>query len=127
MYQISHTRISEMEKTPVKKFLIAMVSCGLFAASASFAQTAPAKPQPTSPAAATPYYTIDDSTIGDLLDNPATKAILAKHLAEVVNGEGIERARGMTLPAIKPFSQGKITDEQLGAIDKELASVPAPK
>jgi hypothetical protein len=117
-----------MEDAPVKKFLIAVVGSGLFAASASFAQIAPAQPPPAPPAAATsPHYTLDDSTIGDLLDNPATKAILVKHLAEVVSGEGIERARGMTLPAIQPFSQGKITDEQLAAVAKELANVPAPK
>ena len=115
----------------MKKFLVATIGCALLGAPAAFAQTAPAKPAPPSAPAlapqATPYYTLDDSTIGELLDDPTTKAILVKHLPEVVNGEGIDRARGMTLPAIQPFSQGKITDEQLAAVEKDLATVPAPK
>ena len=118
-----------MEETPVKKILVVMAGCGLFAATAALAQTAPAKPATAAAASAqaTPYYTVEDSTVGDLLDNPTTKAILVKHLPDVVNGEGIDRARGMTLQAIQPFSQGKITDEQLAAVDKDLASVPQPK
>lgn len=111
----------------MKKLLVALAGCSLWAVTAASAQTAPAKPAPAAALAATSYYTLDDSTIGDLLDNPATKAILVKHIPAVVQGEGIDRARGMTLPAIQPFSQGKITDEQLAAIDKELSTVPAPK
>ncbi len=111
----------------MKKLILAAALGGLLVATSATAQTAPAtKPAATAPAAA-PYYTTEDSTIGDLLDNPATKAVLAKHLPEVVNGEGINQARGMTLPAIQQFSQGKITDEALAAIDKELATIPAPK
>ena len=109
----------------MKKLLVAAIGLGLMAAPAAFAQTAPAQPAASAPAA--PHYTLDDSTIGDMLDNPATKAILEKHIPDVVKGEGIDRARGMTLPAIQPYSQGKISDEQLAAIDKELATVPAPK
>jgi hypothetical protein len=117
-----------MEEIPVKKILAVVVSSGLFAATTALAQTAPAKPVPAAAApAATPYYSVEDSTVGDLLDNPAAMAILVKHLPDVVNGEGIERARGMTLQAIQPFSQGKITDEQLAAVDKDLASAPQSK
>ncbi len=112
----------------MKKLILAATLGGLMVATGAMAQTTPAtaKPAATAPAA-TPYYTTEDSTIGDLLDNPATKAVLAKHLPEVVNGEGINQARGMTLPAIQQFSQGKITDEALAAIDKDLAAIPAPK
>ncbi len=113
----------------MKKLILAAALGGLLVANGAMAQTAPApaaKPAAAAPTA-TPYYTTEDSTIGDLLDNPATKAVLAKHLPEVVNGEGINQARGMTLPAIQQFSQGKITDEALEAIDKDLAAIPAPK
>lgn len=111
----------------MKKLILAVALGGLLVATGAAAQTAPAATPATAAPTSTPYYTTEDSTIGDLLDNPATKAVLAKHLPDVVNGEGINQARGMTLPAIQQFSQGKISDEALVAIDKELASIPAPK
>ena len=93
------------------------------ASSVAVAQTAPA----AAPAAAAPFYTTEGSPIGDLLDNPATKAVLVKHIPAVVSNEGIERARGMTLPAIQSYSNGAITEEKLVAIDKDLAVIPEPK
>lgn len=109
----------------MKKLLIALVGCGVLAASSiAIAQTAPAAPA-SAPAA--PFYTTEDTPIGDLLDNPTTKAVLAKHVPGLVSNASIERARGMTLVAIKPYSNGAITDEKLVAIDKDLAAIPEPK
>lgn len=108
----------------MKKILIAIVGSGLLAATAASAQTAPAA---SSPAAAAPYYTSEETTIGDLLDNPTTKAVLVKHIPSVVNNEGIDRARSMTLVSIQPYSNDAITDDTLKAIDADLAKVSAPK
>jgi hypothetical protein len=36
-------------------------------------------------------------------------------------------AKGMTLPAMKPFAADSITDEVISKIDADLASIPAPK
>ncbi len=90
----------------------------------SHAQTTQAA---SSSSAAAPYYTVEDSTIGDLLDNPATKAVLAKYLPEMVASDQISQASGMTLKAIQQYAPDKITDEVLGKIDAELAKIPAPK
>ncbi len=108
----------------MKKLLIALAGCAVLAASSvAIAQTA----TPAPAAAPAPFYTAEDSPIGDLLDNPATKAVLVKHVPGVVSNEGIERARGMTLVAIQAYSNGAITDEKLVAIDKDLAVIPEPK
>ena len=56
-----------------KTFALALLAAALSPA-ATFAQTAPA------PAAAAPVYTTADTDIGTLLDDPAAKAILDKHL-----------------------------------------------
>ncbi|WP_425998584.1 hypothetical protein [Caulobacter sp. DWR1-3-2b1] len=109
----------------MKKLLIALMGCGVLAiSSAAIAQTAPTA---QAPAPAAPFYTTEDSSIGDLLDNPATKVVLTKHVPGLVGNASTERARGMTLVAIKPYSNGGITDDKLVAIDKDLAVIPEPK
>ncbi len=113
----------------MKKFSAAVVSLALIAAPA-FAQTTAAKPPESAPAAATqatPYYTIDDSTIGDLLSNPATKAVLVKYLPEVALSERVSMAKTMTLSEVQQYSSDKITDEKLSVVAKELANIPGPK
>ena len=113
----------------MKKFSAAVVSLALVAAPA-FAQTTTAKPSESPPAAApqaTPHYTVDDSTIGDLLSNPETKSILVKYLPEVALSERISMAKTMTLSEVQQFSPDKVTDEKLAAVGKELANIPAPK
>ncbi len=73
-----------------------------------------------------PYYTID-STVGDLLDNPATKAIFAKYLPQVVASDQINQARALPLSALKQYRPEIFTDDVLAKINADLATVPAPK
>lgn len=81
------------------------------------------------PAAAAPAatgYTTENTEIGALLDDPAAKAVLAKHIPNVVSNPGIEQARGMTLKQVQQYSPD-LTDKALADIDADLAKLPAKK
>jgi len=105
--------------------MIAIAASAVLAGSAAVAQTPPATPPAaTAPA---PYYTAEDSTMGDLLDSPEAKAVLAKHVPDLLKNDGIERARGMTLASLQQYAPEIVTDEKLKLIDKDLAVIPAPK
>ena len=65
-----------------------------------------------------------DSKFGDLLDNPAAKAVLSKHLPELDKaGPMLNMARGMTLKAVAGFPQAKISPDKLKAIVAELEKI----
>ena len=91
----------------------------------SYAQATPA-PAQTAPAAAAKYTTAD-TDVGTLLDNPATKAILAKYLPELVSSPQIDMARSMTLQSMQNYAPDKLTNETLAKVDAELAKVPVQK
>ncbi len=79
---------------------------------------------PAPAAAAKPAFTTKDTLIGDILDNPAAKAILDKYLPEVSKGDQINMARGMTLKQIQPYAPDKITDKALADVDADFAKLP---
>ncbi|WJM25290.1 hypothetical protein QUC32_09110 [Novosphingobium resinovorum] len=96
----------------------------------AFAVAAPAWASAAEPAAVSaPSGTFSTSTssIGTLLENPATSAILTKYLPDLVSNPQIEMARGMTLKQIQSYSSDTVTDEVLAKIDAELVRVPAQK
>jgi hypothetical protein len=72
-------------------------------------------------------YSTSDTTIGDLLDNAATRAILDKYLPGFSTAEQIDMARAMTLKAVQPYASDTVTDDALAKIDAELAKLPAHK
>ncbi len=74
------------------------------------------------PAAAAKYSTAE-TTIGDLLDNPVTKAILDKHMPGFSTNPQVEMARGFTLRAIQPMAPDQIKAEALDLIDADLAKL----
>jgi hypothetical protein len=62
-----------------------------------------------------------ETKLGVLLDNPATKEVLIKHLPEIKSaGPMLAMARGMTLTALSRVASGKIPPEKLAAIAAEL-------
>lgn len=71
--------------------------------------------------AAAPRYSSSSTPIGTLLDDPRTRAIVDRHIPNTSTDSRIFLARGLTLKGIQRFSQGKISDRQLAAIDKDLA------
>ena len=106
----------------MRKVIISAVFTALLS---PFAQAA-APATPAAPAAVT-HYTAEDTDIGTLIDDPAAHAIVDKYLPGVLSGDQIDMARSMTLKAIQPYSQDKITDQALADIDIALAKLPAKK
>lgn len=98
----------------------------LIAGTFAFAVAAPLSVSAADPAAA-PAFSTSTSSIGTLLDNSATKAILAKYLPDLVSNPQIEMARGMTLKQVQSYSADTVTDAVLAKIDADLAKVPAQK
>jgi hypothetical protein len=76
-------------------------------------------------AAATAKASVDSTTVGDLMANPVTMAVLQKDVPEVLADPRIEQAKGMTLKEIEPYSEGKIDDAKLAAIQKDLDAATA--
>lgn len=64
-----------------------------------------------------------DSTLGDILADEKGKAVLEKHLPGVSSMPGLDMAKGYSLKAIAPMSQGRITDEMLNAIAEDLSKL----
>ncbi|HVZ30655.1 MAG TPA: hypothetical protein VG839_09695 [Asticcacaulis sp.] len=104
------------------KTLIAAALLAAAVPAAGLAQTATSSA--TAPAEA--YYSTAKTTIGDLLANPATKAIFAKYLPEVLADERLPQALGMTLKEAQTYAPQMITDEKLAKMDEDLKTVPAP-
>ncbi|MFM6832643.1 MAG: hypothetical protein ACKOVA_20245 [Novosphingobium sp.] len=75
-------------------------------------------------AAGAPYSSAE-TTIGSLLDDPAAKAVLDKHMPGFAGNPQIEMARSMTLKQIQGFAPDQIKDEVLAKIDVDLAKLPA--
>lgn len=103
-----------------------ILNAGTFAfAVAGTAPVSAAEPVAASaPAAA---YSTSTSSIGTLLQNSATKAILVKYLPDLVSNPQIEMAQGMPLKQIQSYSSDMVTDEILAKIDADLARIPAQK
>ena len=74
------------------------------------------------PAAA---YSVQSSTIGALIANPRTRAILDKYVPGFSATRVADKGRHMTLKAVQPFDSTRLTDAVLAKIDAALAKVPA--
>jgi len=64
------------------------------------------------------------NTMGELLANPATRAVLERYLGGLVaSSAAMPAAQGMTLRGLRAFVP-ELTDETLARIDAELAKLP---
>jgi len=79
------------------------------------------------PVAAKPAYSTESSSIGELIENPETKAIFDKYLPGVSSNDQFEMAKSMTLRQVQSYAPDQFTDETLAKIDADLAKVPAKK
>jgi hypothetical protein len=108
------------------------MACKLFIASA-LALSAASSPSAfaTEPAlAANPIPTAVYSTnteLGTLLAYPATKAVLVKHVPQLVANEQISMASAMTLRQVQSYASDMLTNDVLAKIDADLAKVPLQK
>jgi para-nitrobenzyl esterase len=73
------------------------------------------------------HYTTADTDIGTLLDDPAARAVLDKHIPGFSSRDQIDMARSMTLKGIQQYDSATITDKALADIDSDLAKLPAKK
>jgi para-nitrobenzyl esterase len=99
-----------------------------FAAAPTLAQptaTAPAAAPATIPAAS-PKASVETTTIGDLVDNPKTKAVLQQDMPELLTYDGLDQIKGMTMRDISKFAQAKLDDARLMKIQKDFDAIPAP-
>jgi para-nitrobenzyl esterase len=93
------------------------------AAAGALAQPAPAA-APMAGMAAKP--SVDKTTIGDLLANPAAKAVVDKDLPGLTADPRLQQAMGMTLKDIEPYSEGKIDDAALAKVQADFDAMPTP-
>jgi para-nitrobenzyl esterase len=68
---------------------------------------------------------VKTTTIGDLLANPAAKAVIEKDLPGLTADPRLQQAMGMTLTDIEPYSDGKITDDVLSKVQADFDAIPA--
>jgi para-nitrobenzyl esterase len=104
-----------------------MIAAALIASAvpaAAFAQAAPA----TAPAAAAATgYSVEDTDIGTLLDDPAAKAVVDKHIPGFSTKDQIDMARSMTLKGIQQYAPDMVTDKVLSDIQVDLSKLPVKK
>jgi hypothetical protein len=82
-------------------------------------------PVAVSPPAATTYST-STTLIGTLLQDPAARAVLAKHMPEMLNKPDFPRAAGLTLKQVQGYNPPALSDQTLAAIDADFAKL-SPK
>jgi hypothetical protein len=90
------------------------LSVGVFAAQAS-----------PPPASASAKPSVETTSIGDLVDNAKTKAVLAKDLPALLSYDGLDSIKGMTLRDISKYPQANLDDAKLAAIQKDFDAIPA--
>jgi hypothetical protein len=78
---------------------------------------------------AQPKYSTSKTQLSTLLEDPASKAVLQKHIPALLdNSQNMAQAMGMTLrelqDAIKNYAPDVLSDDVLKAIDADLAVLP---
>lgn len=82
-------------------------------------QTQSAPPAPASPAPQA-AYAVEKTPLETLGADPKARAAVEKHLPGLFQHPAYEMIKSMPLKAIQPYSQGKITDDILTAIQTDL-------
>ena len=92
----------------------------------AFAAATPVAVMAETPAAAAPAakLSVENTSLGDLLDNPAAKAVLAKHINEMISNPQIDMARSMTLKQLQSYAGDALTDAKLAMIQTDLDKLP---
>lgn len=78
-------------------------------------------------ATASGKYNSLTTPLGTLLDDPAAKAVLQRHIPQVLASPQINMARSVTLSALQSYMPQLLTDTLLVTIDGELAAVPVKR
>lgn len=88
-----------------------------------------AVPASAEDAAAQPaHYSVANTTVGTLLDDPAAAAILKKLIPTTYANEMFQTmGRDLTLKAIQQYEPVDLSDENLAKIQAEFDKIPAKK
>lgn len=70
-------------------------------------------------------YSISETPIGTLLDDPASAAVLEEHMPGIASNPQIGAVRGFTLVAVQGLDPAMLTDETLVEIQADLSDLPA--
>ena len=96
----------------MKHALLAAAAATALFAGAAAAQTA----IPAAPGA----MSVESTTIGDLVANDASKAVLAKDYPQLLAYPGLDQIKGMTLRAIESYPEAQLDDAKLKTIQTDL-------
>lgn len=69
-------------------------------------------------------YELKGMKVGAMLDNPAMRAVLAKHQPALVEGSGSGMMRGLTIGDVAAFAPQVLPPDKLAAILADLAALP---
>lgn len=98
-----------------------LLAVAMFAVACTAAPAIAADPAPAAAPAA--KFSTASSTIGDLIDNAASKAVLEKYMPTLVSNPQMEMARSMTLKQIQGFVGDQLNDDLLAKVDADLAAI----
>lgn len=104
---------------------LAAISAVILAMTAApvVAQTTPATAgAPAADAATTPKFTLD-TPVEAIAADPAGKAVLEADFPGLTTHAAYEQFKGMSLAALQPMANGKITDAQLTKAKADLAAI----
>lgn len=102
----------------MKSLVLALALVATAAPALAVADDAPA------PAAATAAWSTGATPLADLIANPATQAVLEKHIPGISKNPEIEPVKGLPLKAIQAYAPDRLPDALLAAIDADLAALP---
>jgi hypothetical protein len=96
----------------------------VIAIAAALVAAVPATAQSTAtPAPATQSAFSADTPIEQIAANPKAKAVLLKTLPNILTNEAYDQFKSMSLREVQPFSDGKISDEQVATVDAGLKAI----
>lgn len=99
------------------RFLIVAVLLATSVFASAMAQTK------STESAAPAAYSTAETDLGTLLDDPAARAVLDKHVPTITSSNQVDMARSMTLKALQQYAPDAITDAALTAIDADFAKL----
>jgi hypothetical protein len=92
----------------------------------SIAADTPTAAATTSIPAASPKASVEATTIGDLVTNDKTKAVLQQDMPTLLTYDGLDQIKGMTLREISKYPQADLDQTKLAKIQKDFDAIPAP-
>jgi hypothetical protein len=98
---------------------------GILILAGALPATAIAEAPADATAAATARFSVETTNLGTLLDDPGSRAVLEKHLPDLVGNEQAAMARPLTLRQLQSYAGDQVTDEALVKVQAELDKLPA--